>query len=248
MMDVEKRLAVQSYCFRAFKSHKEVIEKVKECGLSRVELCGAHVDWKEKGKFDEIVKMYREGGVEICAIGVVGFGWDEKTERNYFEFARKAGCKVMSMDFAVGKMPGCAELAGRLAEEYDMRLGIHNHGARHWLGNSQMLSEVMGKCSERIGLYLDTAWALDSSEDPVGMVEKFGKRLYGLHIKDFVFDRAGNPQDVVVGTGNLKLRELYEALVKVNYAGSLVLEYEGDVNNPVPAVRECVKAVREQMK
>jgi hypothetical protein len=27
----------------------------------------------------------------------------------------------------------------------------------------------------------------------------------------------------------------------------VILEYEGDVEDPVPAVSECVKAIREQM-
>ena len=154
----------------------------------------------------------------------------------------------MSMDFAVDKMPRCVEVAQKLAEEYDVRLGIHNHGGRHWLGNVQMLSEVLGKCSDRIGLYMDTAWALDSGEDPVAMAEKFGGRLFGLHIKDFTFDRARHPEDVVAGTGNLDLPKLYAALKKMNFQGCAVSEYEGDVNDPVPAVKKCVQVIKQRMK
>ena len=71
-----------------------------------------------------------------------------------------------------------------------------------------------------------------------------GKRLYGLHIKDFTFDRSGKPEDVVAGTGNLDCRKLVAALRKVGYAGSAVIEYEADVESPGPAIRKCVDAMK----
>ena len=74
----------------------------------------------------------------------------------------------------------------------------------------------------------------------------FGERLYGVHIKDFVFDRAGKPEDVVVGTGNLDLPGLFKAMAEVSFNGSPILEYEGDIENPVPALRQCVEAVRKE--
>lgn len=247
MIDVGANLGVQSWCFRNFKQHEDVIEKVKECGLDRVELSSAHVDWKDADSFDDVIKIYRDNGITICSIGVVPFADDESTERKYFEFVRKAGCKYIAIDFAVEQMPKCMEVADKLAQEYDVWLGIHNHGGQHWLGSGQMISDVLSRCSERIGLCLDTAWALDSGENPVAMAEKFADRLYGLHIKDFVFDRAREPEDVVVGTGNLNLPGLYETLKKMDFNGYVALEYEGDVDNPVPAVSKCVQAVRQQM-
>ena len=84
---------------------------------------------------------------------------------------------------------------------------------------------------------------LDSGFDPVEIASKYQKRLYGLHIKDFIFDRAGNPEDVVVGTGNLKLKELAGFLKSIDFDGYVTLEYEGDANNPVPALKQCVECI-----
>ena len=248
MIDIGRELGAQSYCFRGLKKNEQVAEALKACGLTAVEPCAVHVDFKNPASFDGVVKAYRDSGIRIASVGVVGFADDEKTERNYFEFAKKAGTRYIGCDFAVGKMPKCVETATKLADEYDMKLAIHNHGGRHWLGCSAMLSEVFAKSSPRIGLCLDTAWALDSGEDPVGMAEKFAGRLYGLHIKDFTFDRARKPKDMVSGTGNLDLGKLYQALKKMDFGGFVVIEYEGDVENPVPAVTQCVAAVRAQMK
>jgi sugar phosphate isomerase/epimerase len=110
-----------------------------------------------------------------------------------------------------------------------------------------MLQHVFANTNDRIGLCLDTAWALDAGEDPLFLIEKFAKRLYGLHLKDFVFDRARKPQDVVVGTGNLDLKKISAALAQANFSGFAVLEYEGEPANPVPAVSQCVQAIKKIM-
>jgi inosose dehydratase len=248
MMDIGKVLGVQSWTFRHFKKNEEVVKKIKECGLSAVELCPAHVNLAEAGSFAGVIKTYRDAGIEIVSMGVVRFSGDEKTERSYLEFAKAAGCKYLSVDFALEKMPGCVAIADRPAQEYGVKLAIHNHGGRHWLGSAAIIDRVFGKCGKQVGLCLDTAWAMDSGEDPVGLVQRFGERLYGLHIKDFTFDRARKPKDVPAGEGNLDLVKLYGALKQVNFGGFAVLEYEADVENPVPAVSKSVAAVREKMK
>lgn len=239
-------LGVQSYCFRGFKNNTDVITRVKACGLSAIELCGAHVDFTNEATFEEVVSTYQNSGVRIVSIGVQGLADDEKKEVKYFEFVKRAGARFMSVNFNSERMPACLRTAEKLADQYDIHLAIHNHGGQHWLGSAAMLDTVFRMTSPRIGLCLDTAWALHSHEDPIGMVERFGQRLYGLHIKDFVFDRAGQYQDVVVGTGNLALRRLSAALKKIGFKGYWVLEYEGDVDNPVPALKQCVEQVQKE--
>ncbi|HEX2950799.1 MAG TPA: TIM barrel protein, partial [Armatimonadota bacterium] len=81
----------------------------------------------------------------------------------------------------------------------------------------------------------------DSGENPVAAAEKYADRLYGVHVKDFIFGRNGAPEDVIVGTGNLDLPQLFATLTSNGFSGYLTLEYEGDEKNPVPSVRECVE-------
>jgi len=239
-------LGVQSYCFRGFKDNQQVIQRVKECGLSRIELCGVHVNFAEEKTFDQVIKLYRSQDVAIDSIGVQGLNNNLAAEEKFFDFAKRAGAGFISVSFNPDTVPQSYRTAEKLADKYNVRLAIHNHGGRDWLGCSRILQHVFANTSERIGLCLDTAWALDSGEDPIAMVEKFAKRLYGLHIKDFVFNRARKPEDVIVGSGNLDLKKLSAALNKANFNGYAVLEYEGDVNDPVPALKRCVEAVRKE--
>ncbi len=235
-------MAVQSYCFRGFEDNREVACLVRECGLSRIELCAKHVDFNDPSTWEDVLAIYAGAGVEIVSIGVQGFRADEAAARNSFAFCKKAGIRVISANFSPESVPEAYRIVESLATEYDVRLGIHNHGGRHWLGNAEMLASVFADTSPRIGLMLDTAWALDAGENPVAMVTRFADRLVGLHIKDFTFDSARKPEDVVIGSGNLSLPDLKAALLGIGFMGIPILEYEGDVENPVPALKQCVEA------
>jgi sugar phosphate isomerase/epimerase len=245
-MDVVGNLGVQSYCFRGFKENRVVADLVRQCGLTKIELCAVHADFTDEKGFADIVDIYTRAGVDIVSIGVQTFQNDEATERKFFEFAERAGAKVITADFAVDSVPASFRTAERLADRYDIRVAIHNHGGRHWLGSATMLGNVFSNTSERIGLCLDTAWALDSGEDPLGMAKAFSDRLHGVHLKDFVFDSARKPTDVIAGEGNLKLGELLTFLREAGFGGPAVIEYEGDVENPVPAIKQCVAAIRRE--
>lgn len=242
MPSLKNQVGVQSYCFRGFKENEKVAEQVRKIGVSRLELCAVHINFNDPSSFEKVIDTYKKAGVSIPSIGVEGFNNNEAAEKNRFEFCKLSGAKVISCDFGVGNTPESYRVAEKLAEKYDVYLAIHNHGGYHWLGNTQILEHVLKNTSPRIGLCLDTAWALDARENPVAMIEKFASRMYGAHIKDFIFNRNRTSEDVVVGTGNLDLPKAMKALAACPNLKSVVLEYEGDVNNPAPALTQCVEA------
>jgi len=244
-MNLTHELGVQSWCYRHFKTTPEVIACLKETGLSAIELCGAHADFKDESKFDGIIALFRAADIRIVSIGVQQITGNAAVEEKYFEFVKRAGARFMSVDFPIENVPQSWRMAEKLAEKYDIKLCIHNHGGWHWLGNVQTLKDVFAKTSPRIGLCLDTAWAIDSSEDPIRMTETFKDRLYGMHIKDFSYGPRRQRTDVVAGTGCIDLKGVLGALKQMPFDGYAVLEYEGDVENPVPALKKCVAAVRQ---
>jgi len=243
-MKVFGGLGIQSYCFRNFKDNAKLAELLKSCGAGAVELCGVHANFGDPSTFEKVIETFKTAKVKIVSIGVEGVGAKADELEKRFVFAKQAGAKYISVHFNLADAPECYRTGERLADKYDLKLAIHNHGGRHWLGSAEMLQQVLNNTSERVGLCIDTAWALDSHEDPVKMVERFGKRVYGMHFKDFVFNRAGGHEDVVVGTGNLDLKGLAKALEAVSFSGYGVIEYEGDADNPVPALTKCVEAIR----
>jgi len=242
--DFISRIAVQTWTFRHWKENEKVIDAVKESGLSGVEMCGFHFD-PAQGSQKEVLRQYQECGISVVSFGVHVFGPDEAADRKVFEFATLAGFPAISAHFPLG---ASIEKYDKLAAVYGKKLAIHNHGRKHHHGSIQALEAVFCTTSEHIGLCLDTAWAMDAGEDPLKMAEKFQNRLYGVHFKDFVFDKAGRPEDVVLGTGNLDLEALIRFLSQTGYDGPLTLEYEGDEKNPVPANKKCVEALRRAIE
>ncbi|MBN2047771.1 MAG: sugar phosphate isomerase/epimerase [Anaerolineaceae bacterium] len=233
-------LAIQSYCFRVYDQTPDLINALKACGVSKVEVFPGHFDPTKNDNPQAYLDELAAGGIQMSAFGVIGIQ-DEASARKVFELAKLAGFSALSADFKLENLP----LAEKLSEEYGIKLAIHNHGRHHRWGPVWALEELFSRSSANIGLCLDTAWMLDSGDDPVAVAKKFQDRLYGLHLKDFVFDRAGKPEDVVVGTGNLDLKGMMSFLKEINFGGYLTLEFEGDYEAPIPATKECVEAIRQ---
>jgi sugar phosphate isomerase/epimerase len=233
---------IQSWCFRHFKTIPEFARELERTGVTASEVCGVQVDYNKPETFDDAIAAFKKEGVKILSIGVQGLTGKD-SDRNYFEFCRKAGCRFMSVNFSPEGMWDHIKAAEKLAEEYDLRLGIHNHGGKHWLGNAAMLEYIFKHTGKRIGLTLDTAWAIDAHCNPVEMAQKFADRLVGVHVKDFTYTPDHKPQDVIIGRGILDLPALTSTLQKNGFDGFTVIEYEADVQNPVPALSECVQVL-----
>lgn len=245
MTRITQDFGVQSYCFRSIKDNNDVAEAVKKIGLGKIEICGVHCSFGDTAAHQQVIDTYQNAGVAIQSIGVEGMGPDEAENRKRFDFAKAAGLKHMSINFNPDSFDQAHPIVQKLAEEYDIRCGIHNHGGYHWLGSDQALRYVFSKVGDRIGVCMDTAWALSARQDPVKWVHAFKDRLFAVHMKDFVFESpTGKHQDVVVGTGNLDLPALAKACEDVGFDGQAILEYEGDVDNPIPSLTRCVEAIR----
>lgn len=241
-----RQFGVQSYCFRNFKTNLEVAQKVKQIGLDRVEVCGVHADFNDAAAWREAVKTYQDEGVSIVSIGVQTFKGEDH-ERGWFEAAAAAGAAHISAHFQIGSYQTAIPKVQAWSREFGVRVGIHCHGGYMFGGSPDVLEHLIGLGAPEIGVWIDTAWAMQigpAQGNPVAWVERFAGHIYGVHYKDFVFESTGQWRDVVVGEGNLNLAAFVEALDKHGFDGVAVIEYEGDVENPVPALSRCVEAMR----
>jgi sugar phosphate isomerase/epimerase len=245
MFDIQTQLGVQSWCFRAFKTIPALLEQVHALGVSRLELCAVHADFNKPDTFAGVAKTIADAGVMISSFGVQYFD-GKPEEENWFKCAKMAGISMIATSLDIGKMPDVLTKTVALAEKYEIKLGIHNHGGYDWLGSNKMLNHILEHTPHWVGSCLDTAWMIQSGEDPLKFADRWADRLYGVHIKDFTFGTNGRWTDVVVGMGNVKLPELM-AIVTGKAAGSckcVTLEYEGDIENPLPKLVECVEQIK----
>ena len=235
-------LGIQSYCFRKFLPIPELIGALQQAGLSYVEIWPRHLSWElDRAEKDKALGMLKEEGITMNAYGQVRFNSDEQQARKIFEFAQETGLKSITSDVD----PDAFSLMEKLSEEYGITIALHNHGRNHRYGHFDELKAVFSKTSTRVGLCLDTAWFLDAGCEPLEAVELFKDRIHGVHLKDFVFDDEGKHEDVIIGTGGLDMPELMKRLKDIDFDGFLSIEYEGDADNPVPKVKECVKVAED---
>ncbi len=245
-MSILDNLAVQSYCFREFKDNADVAAKVREIGLDRIEVCSVHADFDDPNGWHEHIKTYDDAGISIVSIGVQTFTGSAKQE-SYFESAAAAGAKHISAHFQVGTFNQAISQVKSWSDKYDIKVGIHCHGGYLFGGQPDVLELLIGLGTPQIGLCMDTAWAMQIGPQqgkPIEWARKYAGQLYGIHFKDFVFERNGQWQDTVVGEGNLDLKGLLTELETQKFSGVSILEYEADPENPVPALKACVEKMR----
>jgi len=237
---------VQSYCLRAFKDNVDVAKKVRAIGLDSVEVCGIHADFHQPEAWKAIVPIYTNEGVAIPSIGVQTFQGNDN-EKAYFECAAIAGAKHISAHLQLDSYTKAIPKIRAWSREFGIRVGLHNHGGYAFGGQPEVIQHLIGLGGPEIGLCIDTAWAMQigpGSGNPVKWAEQFAGHIYGTHLKDFSFEPDGKWNDVVVGTGTLDLPAYVQALQAGGFDGMAVIEYEGDVENPEPALKRCVEAMR----
>lgn len=237
------RLGIQSYCFRSFPTISSLIECLQQVDLAYVELYPGHLDFNaDESTITAALAQLDASGITVDGYGAVSIANDESMIRRYLQFCRQANVACGT----IGDIDDAAEdLLQQLCDEYEMNVAMHNHGRKHRYGSYESIRELLSRTGPRVGVCLDTAWALDAGEDPVEGIELFADRLYGVHLKDFVFGDDGTPEDVIIGRGGLDVPVFMQNLSRCGFDGYMSLEYEGNPENPVPEIVECVAVVRE---
>lgn len=242
-------IAIQSWCYKDFKALPDFFAKLKDTGVTATEVCGVHADFGDASTWPGTIEAFKNAGVKIVAIGVETLTGDTAKDKSKFEFCKVAGVPNMSITFGPelfdNDFKGLKAIDA-MAAEYGTKIGIHNHGGYDWLGSDRILDYVFKK-TKNVGLHMDTAWAIDAKQDPSKWIEKFGNRLTGVHVKDFLYSDKREPSDVVIGTGILDLGKVMGQLKAINFAGPIVIEYEGDFANPVSVLKDCVAKLKPLM-
>ncbi len=238
------KMGLQSYSLRGLTTAgkpdlEKALQATKDLGLNYWESYVAHipVDPKRAAEFKEKAASF---GVTVIGYGVMRFNKDHDANRKIFEFAKAMGLGYVSAD----PDPDSFDSLDKLVEEYGVGIGIHNHGPGHRYDTIDKIAAVLKNHHEKVGCCVDTGHFLRSKEDPVRAVEVFGKRTFGVHLKD-VKDAT---QFTVLGKGDLRTVDLLKALAKINYAYCLAIEYEEHPANPVSEIAECLTAARSAVE
>ena len=231
------KVGLQSYSLRHYDLN-EALRKTKGLGLHFWESYSKHTppDPAKAFGYKNLAGMM---GVAINGFGVSSFSKNHDANRKYFEFGKALGVHYLSAD----PDPDAFDSLDKLVEEYGIAIGIHPHGpGAKWVKIDQIAAAIKDH-NEKIGVCLDTGHFLRANEDPIRAVDVFGKRIYGVHLKDVKDAKTFT----ILGKGDLKLGEFFQALVKQKYNYTMALEYEESESDPIADIEQCLTSIKDAL-
>lgn len=237
--DTTLKLGLTSYTLRKF-SLDDVIKVSKKLALNSVSLKSMHMPLEASA--DELKAMaakVRAAGLTLYGAGVI-YMKTSKEVQTAFDYAAAA-----SLDMIVGAPEhDLLPQVNELVKKYNIKVAIHNHGPgdEQYHSPSDVYARVKD-LDKRIGLCMDIGHVVRIGQDPVPMIEKYGERLYDMHMKD-VDKAVAEGDSVEVGRGVIDIPAVVRALKKVGYKGCVAFEFEKDGDDPVAGLAESVGYVR----
>lgn len=214
-------IGIADYTFRSF-SIQESIKLMQQLGVDALSVKDFHMPLNSsQQQINDIMAQYREGGIKVYAVGVIYMKTTQEVDRA-FNYARMAGVPLI---IGVPEY-NLLDYTEQKVKEYNIRVAIHNHGPQDKLypGPREVYEKISHR-DVRMGLCLDIGHSERAGEVPSAAVEKYGKRIYDMHIKD-VTKAENDGQAIPVGRGVIDFQKLVKALRKANYQGHCSLEYE----------------------
>lgn len=230
---------VASYSLREFDT-ETALDMVLRCGVHRVTFKSMHLPLdSDKAAIDTTLALCNEKGVTLYGGGVVYMRSKEDVDQA-FEYA-----KMSKMDMIVG-VPNheLLEYVEGKVKEYDIKLAIHNHGPGDKLYPSAESAYVKIKDMDaRMGLCIDIGHTKRIGRDPEQDVKDFFDRVFDIHIKD-VTKAEHDGTTCTIGHGVIDFVSFLKAVIKLDYNGTLALEYEPEGKDPLPAMMESFGYIR----
>lgn len=243
-------LALQAYSFKD-RTMVETVETAKKLGFQAIELTPVQ---KLGGAFEgsvthsgmspETVVAVRDYlkacGVKAFSYGVVNEP-DEAGWRKQFAFVKALGIGTLLTEPPPEQLP----LIDRLAQEYKIRVMIHNHAKTSPWWDPAFMAAQVAACSEYIGAGADIGHWVAAGVDPAEGIKQLAKsRIFALHFVDV--DKDARPVPYGAGVGHLD--KVLAALRAKGGLYTLTCEYEQWDDATEKNVGACVKWFNEHAK
>jgi len=234
------KLGVASYTLREF-SREQAIDMTLRCGVNRMTFKSMHLPLDSgKETIKKAVALCKEKGITLYGGGVITMKSTDQVDQA-FEYAKAAGMEMIvgnpsfeMLEYIEGKV-----------QAYNIKLAIHNHGPdRYSLFPSAVDAyEKINQMDNRMGLCVDIGHTKRLNRDPEQDVRDCFDRVFDIHLKDVTAARADG-ETCIVGRGVIDVVSLVKALIELNYSGTLALEYEAEMNDPLPGMMESLGYIK----
>lgn len=226
---------------------KEIFTTAKDLGYDGVELRGISdkiyvpdLDAFDSESIDKTKDTIKKIGLNIPVLdsGAVIADFNRAKDSfveacDYINLASKLGVKYVRI-MGTGEpqeTPGNFELASKLftllceyGKLYDVTPLIETNGKL--CKSDEMLKFVKSIESDNLGVLWDIHHTIQyAKEKPAYTVEKLGKYIKHVHVKDSVIKEDGNVEYKMMGYGNIPVSDTIKALKEIDFDGFVSLEW-----------------------
>lgn len=236
---VDFSLGIASYSFRNF-TQEQALDMTLRCGVNRITFKSMHLPLdSDTETIKKTVALCKEKGVTLYGAGVVYMTTKAEVDQA-FEYAKTAEMQMIIgvpnhelLDYVEGKV-----------KEYNIKLAIHNHGPGDKLyPSAESAYNKIKSRDERMGLCIDIGHTKRINRDPEEDVKDFFDRVFDIHIKD-VTKADSDGTTCIIGRGVIDIPSFLKTVIKLDYKGTLALEYEADGDDPLPGMMESFGYVK----
>lgn len=239
------KLSMQSYTFHLF-TVPEALDKTSELGLNFIEIYPGQRMGPEFGdalfgynmsteNIEQLKQLAESKGVKIISTGVWTAGRDEWAQ--IFSFAKDMDIEFISAEPARDDW----DVVEKLAEEYGIKVAVHNHPNENSYWKPEILLEHIGDRSSLLGSSADVGHYMRMDIEPIAALKKLEGRIISLHFKDITPEGSDEKlEDVVWGTGILNVKGMLEELKRQSFEGYFTIEYEANWENNLPQIKESI--------
>jgi sugar phosphate isomerase/epimerase len=228
-------VGIAGYTFKSF-SIDQSIAMMKRIGVSNLSLKDIHLPVNSTdAQISDAMAKFKAGGINIYTVGVIYMKTKDAVDAA-FAYAKKLGVNMI-----VG-VPNyeLIEYSEQKVKEYDIKLAIHNHGPEDALYPAPGdVYDRIKNLDARMGMCIDIGHSLRAGTLPEKAIKMYKDRLFDLHIKD-INTAAREGKGIEFGRGVIHFDEVIESLRKVKFNGVCSIEYEKDMNDPLPGIAESV--------
>lgn len=244
--------AIQLYSLRTLDAPvTDIIDEVAETRLDGVEFAGIA---------EESARSVREA-LDVGALEPAGAHIPIETIEDDLP-AEASDCQLLGVETLIvpildesrfADTDAVDETASLLSEvattcdDYDLRVGYHNHDFEFTEMEGQTAFERLIEATDDVTFELDVGWAHVAGGDPLGILDRYGDRISHVHLKDVKADdgaeRGGRP--VGLGAGDVPLRECAAAAREADVEWA-VFEHD-DPDDPLAFLEQANEWVAEEL-
>ena len=189
---------------------------------------------------------YNDKGIDIVSIGVQTFT-SQDSDRDFSECTVLVSTQHISRHFQLEIYSKALAQVRGWSREFGIRFGIHSYGKYYFGGQPSVLNHLVSLGALEIELCIDKAWVMQinpNQDNSVNSAQNSAGHIYSARHKVFLGVCDGMWEDVVVIESNPDLKAFIGTLEASRFNDAAVIEYEANIENPMPVLAQCIETMR----